>query len=158
LVTGLLAGNYYVFRNSVQQGGAIAADGGGAVWFSCTGDSSPVAWLLTRNPAVPPTITTTTLPGGTVGLAYSQTLSASGDTPITWSVVSGTLCGGLSLGETTGTISGVPTTAQTCNFTARATNIEGYDDQALSIVIAAIPGLTNQTVRGGEIRGGGRIQ
>jgi len=32
-----------------------------------------------------PTITTATLPNGTVGTAYSQTLAATGDTPITWS-------------------------------------------------------------------------
>jgi hypothetical protein len=38
----------------------------------------------------PPAITTSSLPGGTVGTAYSQTLAATGDTPITWSVAGGT--------------------------------------------------------------------
>ena len=35
-----------------------------------------------------PTITTASLPNGTVGTAYSQTLAATGDTPITWCVES----------------------------------------------------------------------
>jgi len=33
-----------------------------------------------------PTITTASLPNGTVGTAYSQTLAATGETPITWSI------------------------------------------------------------------------
>ena len=50
------------------------------------------------------TITTTSLPSGTVNTAYSQTLTATGDTPITWSRDSGTLPNGLSL-SSSGTIS-----------------------------------------------------
>src|SRR5439155_15908379 len=43
-------------------------------------------------------ITTTSLPGGTVGIAYSQTVGSSGGTaPLTWSVPSGSLPAGLSL-------------------------------------------------------------
>src|SRR5438094_1196364 len=54
-------------------------------------------------------ITSSQLPGGTVGSAYSATLSASGGTsPYSWSVSSGTLPTGLSL-SSTGTISGTPT-------------------------------------------------
>lgn len=47
--------------------------------------------------SAPPKITTTSLlPGGTVGTAYSQTLAATGNDTITWSV-SGTLPAGLTL-------------------------------------------------------------
>ena len=59
------------------------------------------------------TITTTSLPGGTVGVFYSTTLAATGDTPpLTWSIISGSLCGQLALNSSTGVISGTPTTVR----------------------------------------------
>jgi hypothetical protein len=68
----------------------------------------------------PLTITTTSLPNGTVGAAYNQTLSATGGkTPYSWSVTVGTLPGGLTLGSSTGTVSGTPNTAGTSNFTVQ---------------------------------------
>src|SRR5262249_29837792 len=52
------------------------------------------------------TITTSSLPRGAVGAAYSQGLNATGGSPpYTWAVTLGALPSGLSLG-TTGTISG----------------------------------------------------
>ena len=80
-----------------------------------------------------PSITTSSLPGGTVGEAYSQTLAATGDAPITWSVATGTLPDGLSLNGAT--ISGTPTATGTFNFTVKATNATGDDTKALSITI-----------------------
>lgn len=77
--------------------------------------------VLTVKPVstVPPlTITTTSLPGGTVQAAYSATLhAAGGQTPYTWALVAGRLPAGLVLSGTTGTISGTPSTAQTSSFT-----------------------------------------
>jgi hypothetical protein len=64
------------------------------------------------------TISTTSLPNGTVGVAYSQTLRATVGTPETWSIAGGSLPPGFSLNATTGTISGTPTTAGTFSFTA----------------------------------------
>ena len=72
---------------------------------------------------VPLAITSTTLPADRVGIAYSQTLTASGGTPpYTWSL-SGTsvLPTGLSLSPQ-GVISGTPTTAGTTNFTLQVTD------------------------------------
>lgn len=84
----------------------------------------------------PPVITTTTLQGGKVGEAYSQALAATGTTPITWALGSGSsLPAGLTLSD--GTISGTPTTAGTFTFTVKATNSAGSDTQELSIVIQA---------------------
>jgi hypothetical protein len=84
-------------------------------------------------------ITTSSLPGGTVSQAYSETVQATGGvTPYSWSIVSGSLPAGLSLGSSTGTISGTPTTEETANFTVRVTDSQGTpdtDDQALSIEI-----------------------
>jgi hypothetical protein len=83
-----------------------------------------------------PTVTTASLPNGTVGTAYSQTLTATGDTPITWSLATGSLPGGLTL-STAGVISGNPTTANTFNFTVKATNAKGNNTKPLSITIAS---------------------
>ena len=88
---------------------------------------------------VAPTITTTSLPNGTMGAAYSQTLKAEGDTPITWSIDTGSLPDGLTL-STAGVISGTPVKANTLNFTfsVKATNSTGSDTKALSINILMV--------------------
>jgi Putative Ig domain/Abnormal spindle-like microcephaly-assoc'd, ASPM-SPD-2-Hydin/Immunoglobulin domain len=76
-----------------------------------------VALAGTGVPA-PLTIATTSVPGGTVGQAYSTQLNATGGTsPYTWSVSSGSLSTGLSL-SAAGVISGTPTTAGSSTFTA----------------------------------------
>ncbi|MEK7953849.1 DUF3500 domain-containing protein [Luteolibacter soli] len=75
--------------------------------------------LTASSPAID---TSSTLPGETVGYAYSQTLTASGGTsPYTWTLDSGTLPTNLALG-TSGLISGTPNTAGTFNFTAKVTD------------------------------------
>jgi Putative Ig domain len=57
----------------------------------------------------PVTVTTTALPSGTVGDAYTATLAASGGTsPYKWSLTGGSLPAGLSLNAATGTIAGTP--------------------------------------------------
>jgi putative Ig domain-containing protein len=89
----------------------------------------------------PPTITTTSLPGGTTGTAYSTTLQASGGTtPYGWSLSAGTLPAGLSLVASTGVISGTPTTAGTASFTVKVTDAANNTaTKALSIAVAAAP-------------------
>jgi Putative Ig domain len=68
-------------------------------------------------------ITSATLPSGTNGSGYSNALQATGGTaPYTWSVTSGSLPSGLSLGATTGVVSGTPTASGTFNFTATVTD------------------------------------
>jgi hypothetical protein len=68
------------------------------------------------------TITTTTLPAGLVGVAYSATLAATGGTtPYTWSVVSGAL-DGLSLDPASGAITGIPTAVVTNSITFKVTD------------------------------------
>jgi len=88
------------------------------------------------------TVTTQSLPSGTLGSAYSQTLSASGGvTPYTWSITAGALPAGLSLAPSTGVISGTPTgTAGTSTFTVKVTDSESPAQTAtaqLSITINA---------------------
>ncbi len=55
-------------------------------------------------------ITTTSLPNGQIGVAYSATLvAAGGTTPYTWGVSGGALPSGVTLNTSTGVISGTPT-------------------------------------------------
>ena len=85
--------------------------------------------------AVAPSIITSELPNGTIGEAYSQTLSVTGTPLIIWSIESGSLPIGLALDTNTGEILGVPTVAGTFNFIVKASNNGGSDAKALSIVI-----------------------
>jgi hypothetical protein len=95
-------------------------------------------WLLESLEEGPPEITTTSLPGGTVGTKYSKKLAASGEKPITWSFQGGILPAGLSLAKD-GTISGTPTATGEPTFTVKATNAAGEATKQLSIKIAAPP-------------------
>ncbi|HZY05685.1 MAG TPA: Ig domain-containing protein, partial [Anaeromyxobacteraceae bacterium] len=71
-------------------------------------------------PPTPPGVSTSSLPWGTTGVAYSATLSASGGTtPYSWSVSAGSLPAGLSLAAATGIISGTPAAAGSSSFTVR---------------------------------------
>ena len=87
-------------------------------------------------PDSPPTVTTETLPGGTIDTPYSQRLFANGTEPIAWEVSDGKLPEGLNLNETTGVISGTPTAAGTATFIVKAKNHNGLDTKTLSITIA----------------------
>lgn len=106
-------------------------------------------------PTITLTITTDALPRGTVGSVYSQTLMATGDTPITWSIESGSLPNGLNLNGSTGEISGIPTSSGNLNFTVKATNNMGSATKALSMIIGQFPvptySVTIGTLSGGSI-------
>ncbi len=97
------------------------------------------ALSLTIDAAVPLSIMTTSLPAGTAGTAYSAPITAIGGVyPYTWSVISGTLPGGLNLNPSTGVISGMPTYAGTSPFTVQVADSETPSVSAtaqLSIVI-----------------------
>ena len=86
-----------------------------------------------------PAITTTTLPGGTVGTPYHHQLQATGGGFILWELFSGELPKGLTLKQTTGEISGTPTAVGTATFTVKATNSVGNDKKELSITITNAP-------------------
>ena len=102
---------------------------------------------------MPPVITTTTLPNGTVGTAYSAQLEADGNLPIEWTKISGDLPAGLTL-SLTGLISGTPTAAGTSNFTVKAENSAGSDTKALSITVTTSvisPTITTESLPDGTV-------
>ena len=97
--------------------------------------------VFTLKPAgatAPLTVTTTTLPGATVGTAYSATLAASGGsgTGYTWSYT-GSLPAGLALSDG-GVISGTPTAAGAADFTAEVT--DSADDTATAALSITVTG------------------
>jgi hypothetical protein len=110
--TGLASNTSHRFR--IRAGNATGFSGYGS--------------LIATTLAVPVWVTTS-LPVGTVGVAYSATLNATGvQVNAGYSVVSGTLPAGLSLNVNTGAITGTPTTNGTSNLTFRATNANGSSD------------------------------
>src|ERR1700676_2909576 len=92
----------------------------------------------TPNPGPSPlSVSTTAPPAGTVGVAYTTSLTAvNGVQPYSWSVSAGSLPAGLTL--TGSTISGTPTASGTANFTVKVTDATNATATAnLSITINA---------------------
>ena len=88
-----------------------------------------------------PAITSSSLSSGNVGMAYSQTMAASGGTaPLTWRTTSSV--GGLSL-SSAGALSGTPTSVGTTSYNVTVTDANGITaTKALSLVILAKPDIT----------------
>jgi len=111
--------------------GTPAGAGTFAVTVTATDAEHPVAQRATQtfrlavsNSRYPTlAISTTTLPGGTVGTAYTATLAATGGHgSYTWSAAG--LPAGLAIGASTGTISGTPTAGGTSNITVTVKDSE----------------------------------
>ena len=98
-------------------------------------------------------VSTTSLPGGTQSVTYSQTLAATGGTgPYSWSLISGTLPAGLTL-TNGGLISGTPTAIGTNSFTVQVTDSSvpaQTATQALSITVVGPTGSPNNAELNGN--------
>jgi hypothetical protein len=102
------------------------------------------------NPAGALTLTGT-LPNATVGVAYSQSLNATGGTkPYSFSVTSGSLPAGLTL-SADGTVSGTPTTAGASTFTVTVTDSSSTVETATNfytLLVTYPPGPNDGKLKG----------
>jgi GH18 family chitinase len=126
--TGILSGTPTAAGVSTLTVSATNAVGSNSKQLSLTVNAAPTS---------PSIVTSSPLPDALTGAAYSQTLVAGGTTPITWAVTSGTLPAGLSLGSSTGIVSGTPTAAGVSTLTVGATNAVGSDSKQLSLTVNA---------------------
>lgn len=92
----------------------------------------------------PPSISTTTLPSGSVGAAYSARLSATGGQPgYTWRIIAGGIQPGLTLNPGSGQISGTPSSGGTYDVTIQVSDRGGRTAVValqLAVGAAAAPG------------------
>jgi mono/diheme cytochrome c family protein len=95
--------------------------------------------IVVTTGTAPLSISTSSLPGGTVGTAYSQTLAATGGTaPYRWSY-NGSLPPGVAV-TSAGAVTGTPTTAGSYSFTVLVSDAKSATaTKALSVAIAAAP-------------------
>lgn len=105
--------------------------------------------------ATPIEVGTTSLPAGTVGVAYSQILLAGGGvSPYSWNLVAGAgaLPPGLSL-STAGTLSGTPTANGTSTFTVQVTDSGGRSaTRALSLSVSTgTLAITTSSLANGQL-------
>lgn len=129
-------------------------------FLGLSGCSGLVSATSNTNPPAPsaPSITTSSLPNGQAGIAYSATLVASGGSlPYSWSVSSGSLPPGLTLGASSGQISGIPSAAGTSNLTIQVKDSSSTGQiasKSFSIAIAAGPApisITTTSLPNGQI-------
>jgi Regulator of chromosome condensation (RCC1) repeat len=123
------------------------------------GVSKTFAVSVTAAPVVPrgPSVTTTTLPAGTIEFPYSATLLATGGTaPYAWTILSGTLPPGLVL-SAAGLISGTPTTAGTSPFTVAAVDAATHVGSAAVAITVVLSPLAANTARAWGLNNSGGL-
>jgi len=133
--------------------GTPSAAGDSVVTVSATDSVGRTATAeLTISVKDPVAITTASLPDGTVTVAYSQSLAASGgDGSYTWSITNGSLPDGLSLAAD-GTISGTPSAASSSTFTVTVTDATGRSASAeLSLRVSDPLAVSTATLPAGTV-------
>jgi hypothetical protein len=122
----------FTISSKTSQGGA------GVIGWTVQPTLIGIAMAGPGSNTVTPTPVATVLKSGTVGIAYSETITArNGAPPYSFSVSSGSLPSGTTLNSSTGVISGTPLAAATSSFSIRVTDASGFSgDQAFQIIIA----------------------
>ncbi|WP_256788232.1 putative Ig domain-containing protein [Frankia sp. AvcI1] len=133
--TPTTAGSYPFTVRVVDAGGQAATQG------------------LTISIASPPTLPFPPPPAGEVGVTYSNQLTVSGGTsPFVWSVSAGALPQGVTLGSSTGLLSGTPTVAGTASFVVRVVDAFGQTaTNSVNLAIAARPTLAFPPPPAGQV-------
>ena len=131
--TGVISGTLAAARNGYLTLRAVDTQTGDSLSF----------WLYTNyyNGSQKPVITTASLPNGTAEQQYSQQLEFTGYHSgwVEWTVVSGNLPDGLTVGYYSGgggsLIKGTPTTAGTYTFTLKLRTVAGTTQKEFTLVI-----------------------
>ncbi len=158
LSTSVAGGQTGAPFNIIATPGTLAASGtpytGTVSVYTSTSTSPQVINVsLTVNAAVTIVITTNSpLPTGEVGVNYPQTLGVSGGTaPYTWSITSGALPLGLTLGSSTGAITGSPSAAGTSYFTVSVHDVNNVTGtKPFSLTIDSHVGISTTSLPNGD--------
>ncbi|WP_162782219.1 putative Ig domain-containing protein [Arenimonas caeni] len=147
---------------TLSPGGVLSGTptAGGTFNFTITAnDSSPFPGPFSGSQAysvviAPPTITlpATALAGGTLGQAYSASITAAsgGTAPYSYAVTAGALPGGLTLNPSTGAITGTPSALGSFNFSITATDSSTGTGpytatQSYAITVIDVPPVANNS-------------
>jgi len=136
----------------------LTPDRGGPPW--CGGDNhSERQFVFTVVPGL--SIQQQSVPGGTIGQAYSQTftaLSITNTNPVqgspasaSWSIQSGTLPAGVTL-SSAGVLSGTPTTEGSYTFVVRAVGGGGASDTETENLVVHQPVVASSPFRGAPVQ------
>ena len=115
--------------------------------------SAAMIFSITASPASPLNIMTASLPSSQISQRYNVTLRASGGTPpYTWRLVTspGSLPPGLTLGTTTGEISGAPSAVSQYTFTVRVTDSSSPQQTATKTLSMTTVGVSLDQYGGRE--------
>jgi hypothetical protein len=163
LSSGTMPAGLTLNASSGAISGTPSAPATGALGFTVTDSSSPAQSSTTSLgltiSAAALAVTTTSLPSGQMGKAYTATLAATGGTaPLTWSVTSGTVPAGLAFDAASGAIYGTPTAAAASVPLTFTVADSGNPQQTktlsttLSIAAAATPlAISTTTLPNGQI-------
>jgi len=147
--TGTLPGGITLNPNTGALSGTPTATGTFTFTVSVTGGGQTATQSFTITVTAALTITTApTLPNGTVGTAYNQTLALAGGTGMfTWSVSTGTLPAGITLNASAGSLSGSPSAPGTFTFTVSVTGGGQSATKSLTITVG-VPAAPPATITG----------
>jgi hypothetical protein len=129
--------------------------------FTATGGGAATTFVTVIQTGNAPTVTTTSLAAGSVGVTYAQGLEATGGTApyVSWAV-SGSLPPGLTLNASTGVISGTPTSSSGSPFSFGVTVKDSAgltsSSQNLLIVVTGSAGCGSTPSRE-YVRLGGKV-
>jgi outer membrane autotransporter protein len=143
----LLAGALPVgmsFNSAGQFSGIPRSDGNFSLTVRATDANGQTGQTVYTFAIAAPTIVISpaTLPAGTAGIAYSQSLSSSGGiAPYTYAIVSGSLPAGMAF-NSAGVFSGTPTVAGSYALTVRSTDDAGYNATNSYTIVIAAPTIT----------------
>lgn len=138
--------------NGAKTAGSItyqnnASDPATSDQFTFTDDNNEVINVVVTigTPTYPPiTLSPSTLPTGTVGTAYSQTITASGGDggpTYTYNIITGNLPNGLSFNDNTGALTGTPTEGGTFSFEVTASDTHGNTSTPVSYTLTINGGV-----------------